>query len=53
MKTMAGAGKEPYREASMAQWASKAIAAGLHPAVAAVIETMDTPGTAYPRMIRG
>lgn len=53
MKTLAGAGKEPYREVSMAQWASKAIAAGLHPAVAAVIETMDTPGTAYPRMIRG
>lgn len=53
LKTLAGPVEKPYREAPMAEWATNAIAAGLHPAVAALIETMDTPGTAYPRMAKG
>ncbi|KAI0449065.1 putative polyketide synthase [Xylaria acuta] len=52
MKTLAGTGKTPYSEASMAVWASKAITAGLHPVVATLIETMDSPGTVYPRMLK-
>ena len=53
MRTLAGPGKEPCREAHMAEWAPKAVAAGLHWAGAALIGTMGTPGTAYPRMARG
>ncbi|KAK9417606.1 hypothetical protein SUNI508_01363 [Seiridium unicorne] len=52
MKSLAGAGKAPYREVAMEDWTAKAIAAGLHPAVAALIETMDAPETYYPRMLK-
>lgn len=35
------------------QWISRAVASGLHPAVAALIEAMDVPGAApYPRLLR-
>lgn len=38
----------------MEDWIDKAVAAGLHPGVAALIEAMDTPGTPdYPRLERG
>lgn len=38
----------------MAEWVSKAVAAGMHPGVAALIEAMDTAGTPdYPRLQRG
>lgn len=53
LKTLAGTSEKLYSEVSMTQWAAKAIAAGLHPAVAALIETMDSPGVIYPQMIRG
>ncbi|KAI1081410.1 putative polyketide synthase [Whalleya microplaca] len=52
MKELAGTGKLPYQEVSIADWAARAMVAGLHPAVASVIETMDAPGTMYPRMLR-
>lgn len=52
MKSLAGVGRTPYYEVSMAEWTRRAIAAGLHPAVAALIETMDAPGTFYPRMLK-
>ncbi|RYP64846.1 hypothetical protein DL769_006521 [Monosporascus sp. CRB-8-3] len=38
----------------MAEWTAKAIEKGLHPAVAALIEAMDTPGASdYPKLLRG
>lgn len=38
---------------SMAAWCKEAITAGMHPAVAAVIEAMDTPGIpVYPRLLK-
>jgi hypothetical protein len=37
----------------MEEWMRRAIAAGLHPAVAALIETFDEPGAAsYPRLLK-
>ncbi|KAK7739675.1 Type I Iterative PKS [Cytospora paraplurivora] len=37
----------------MREWVAKAIVAGLHPAVAALIETMDSPGMPdYPRLLK-
>ncbi|KAI0198233.1 non-ribosomal peptide synthase [Astrocystis sublimbata] len=52
LKILSGEGKPPYDEASMGVWTSKAIAAGLHPAVAALIESMDSPETIYPRLLK-
>lgn len=46
-------GQSLYDTLPMEEWAKKAIEAGLHPAVAALIETFDEPGSAkYPRLIR-
>ena len=43
-----------YEILPMERWTQEAIAAGLHPAVAALIETFDEPGGAkYPRLLRG
>lgn len=45
--------KRLYREVAIRQWAQLAIAAGLHPAVAALIETFDEQGSAkYPLLSR-
>lgn len=42
-----------YKVLPMEEWAQKAIAAGLHPAVAALIETFDEPGSAsYPALLK-
>lgn len=44
---------EQYTILSMQRWAQKAIAAGLHPAVAALIETFDEPvSPAYPALLK-
>jgi thioester reductase-like protein len=44
---------EPYAMMSWEEWTSKAIAAGLHPAVAALVEIVDRPGgPAYPSLSR-
>ncbi|EME79755.1 uncharacterized protein MYCFIDRAFT_190533 [Pseudocercospora fijiensis CIRAD86] len=43
----------PYSVVSWSEWVDKAVAAGLNPAVAALIETMDEPGGhSYPRLLR-
>ncbi|RYP50278.1 hypothetical protein DL768_004172 [Monosporascus sp. mg162] len=48
-----GHGK-PYDVLPMAQWVAKAVEAGLHPAVAALIEMMDDPAAPnYPRLLKG
>ena len=45
---------EKYDVLNMKDWTQKAIAAGLHPAVAALIETFDAPeAEKYPRLLRG
>jgi nucleoside-diphosphate-sugar epimerase len=45
--------EEPYEVVPMEEWMRRAIAAGLHPAVAALIETFDEPGAAsYPRLLK-
>ncbi|KAH0404852.1 putative polyketide synthase, partial [Aureobasidium melanogenum] len=42
-----------YKSLPMEEWCSTAIAAGLHPAVAALIETFDEPGSpAYPALLK-
>ncbi len=42
-----------YKVLPMEEWARKAITAGLHPAVAALIETFDEPGSApYPALLK-
>ena len=42
-----------YEVLQMEEWAKKAIKAGLHPAVAALIETFDEPGSAaYPALLK-
>lgn len=42
-----------YEVLRMEEWAKKAIEAGLHPAVSALIETFDEPGsTAYPALLK-
>lgn len=47
-----GEGKQ-YTTLSMERWAQKAVATGLHPAVAALIETFDEPGSpAYPALLK-
>ena len=46
-------GKEAYRVLPMEEWVQKAMASGLHPAVAALIETFDEPGSApYPALVK-
>ena len=57
MDRMADLGKQvdkmPYMVLPMEQWMQKAIAAGLHPAVAALIETFDEPGgPVYPILLK-
>lgn len=48
----AGRGK-PYELLPLAEWISRATAAGLHPAVAVLIEEMESPGCAeYPRLLK-
>lgn len=38
---------------SLDDWISKAVAAGLHPAIATLVEIMDTPGASdYPRLLK-
>lgn len=45
--------KEPYPVLSWKEWMQKAMAAGLHPAVAALVETFDEPGApSYPRLLK-
>ncbi|KAL2173167.1 polyketide synthase [Thermothelomyces heterothallicus CBS 202.75] len=45
--------EEPYEVVPMDEWMRRAIAAGLHPAVAALIETFDEPGSAsYPALLK-
>ncbi|KAI0967014.1 putative polyketide synthase [Xylaria arbuscula] len=51
MKILSEMDKGQYRETSMAEWASMAIDAGLHPAVAAFIEMVDSPGAIMPRLL--
>lgn len=42
-----------YQILPMEEWARKAIEAGLHPVVAALIETFDEPGAAqYPALLK-
>lgn len=36
----------------MEVWMRKATAAGMHPAVAELIQTMDAPGAAYPKLLK-
>jgi hypothetical protein len=46
-------GDKRYTVLSMERWAQKAVAAGLHSAVAALIETFDEPGSpAYPALLK-
>lgn len=48
-----GITKDLYAVLPVRDWAERAIAAGLHPAVAALIETFDEPGSnPYPRLLR-
>ncbi|RDW86024.1 hypothetical protein BP5796_04349 [Coleophoma crateriformis] len=43
----------PFKILSMAEWTNMAVAAGLHPAVAALIQTMDSPGVPdYPSLLK-
>lgn len=45
---------KPFDVLPIGEWMAKAVDAGLHPAVAALIEMMDTPGAPdYPRLIKG
>lgn len=45
--------KGSYQVLPMEEWVQKAIAAGLHPAVAALIETFDEPGSVpYPALLK-
>ena len=45
--------KDSYQVVPIEEWMQKAMAAGLHPAVAALIETFDEPGTApYPALLK-
>lgn len=45
--------QEPYTVLAWEQWLAKAMAAGLHPAVAALIETCDQPGgPSFPALLR-
>lgn len=42
-----------YEVLPMGVWIAKAVTAGLHPAVASLIETVDTPGSPhYPRLLK-
>ncbi|KAK3309308.1 polyketide synthase [Chaetomium strumarium] len=48
-----GREEQPYEVIPMDEWMRRAIAAGLHPAVAALIETFDEPGApSYPRLLK-
>ncbi|ROV94493.1 hypothetical protein VSDG_05896 [Cytospora chrysosperma] len=48
------AGGKVYGLLPMTEWIGKAVAAGLHPAVAILIEEMDAPGNPeYPRLLKG
>ncbi|KAK8134920.1 hypothetical protein PG984_006932 [Apiospora sp. TS-2023a] len=40
-----------YAEVPMQEWAALAVAEGMHPAVAALLEAMDVPGARYPRVL--
>ena len=45
--------KEPYQVLPMKEWVQKAMTSGLHPAVAALIETFDEPNSAsYPTLLK-
>lgn len=47
-------GGKVYSLLPIAEWIVKAVAAGLHPAVAVLIEEMDAPGNPeYPRLLKG
>ncbi|ORY71958.1 putative polyketide synthase [Pseudomassariella vexata] len=49
-----GKGSKPFDVLPMDKWIAKAIAAGLHPAVATLIEDMDSlQGLEYPRPVKG
>ncbi|KXX79394.1 Lovastatin nonaketide synthase [Madurella mycetomatis] len=44
---------EPFRVLAMDEWISRAVADGLHPAVAALVEILDEEGAPdYPRLLR-
>jgi thioester reductase-like protein len=46
-------GGQLFEELPMDTWVSAAVADGMHPAVAALVEMMDEPGSAhYPRLLR-
>ena len=45
--------KQPFDILPVGEWMAKAVAAGLHPAVATLIEMMDTPGGPnYPKLLK-
>ncbi|KAK5993740.1 Highly reducing polyketide synthase bet1 [Cladobotryum mycophilum] len=46
--------KELYELVSISEWTRRVVAAGMHPAVAALIETFDEPGAPmYPTLVKG
>lgn len=53
VKSKAGAGRTSYQDVSVAERASMVIAAGLHPAVAALMRDDGYAWHFYPRMLRG
>lgn len=46
-----GQNTPPYAEVPMQEWTALAVAVGMHPAVAALLEDMDVPGARYPRIL--
>jgi hypothetical protein len=44
---------ERYEVLAMRDWIARAVAAGLHPSVARLIERMDAEGVEYPRLLKG
>lgn len=53
VKSISPKGEKPFDVLPIEEWISKAVAAGLHPAIATLIEIMDTPGAPdYPRLLK-
>lgn len=55
LEEVGNASNAVFKRLPMRQWIVRAIEKGLHPAVAALIETIDVPKTNsyYPRLIKG
>ncbi|KAE8548385.1 hypothetical protein EYB25_008763 [Talaromyces marneffei] len=53
LKRIAPENEKPFDVLPLEDWIQKAVSAGLHPAIATLIEIMDTPGAQdYPRLLK-